>query len=84
MLHDFCMSIPFGGISMAAGVGCCLLSQASTGVPILSMGALIVMSSFMSLKAWKKQSSSSPYTLASAGELWHGEYSVFLINSSKL
>lgn len=68
ILHDFCMSIPFGGFAVAAGLGCCCLSQGSTGVPILSMGALIVLSSIMSLKAWKKRSASLPFTMASAGE----------------
>ncbi|GMH44083.1 hypothetical protein BSKO_12017 [Bryopsis sp. KO-2023] len=66
-LHDFCMGIPFGGAMTVAGLVSSFLCKASSGLPITAMGAAIVVSSILSLKAWKKGASSMPFTVLSTG-----------------
>lgn len=61
------MSIPYGAISIIAGVILCVLGATTLGGTAAIAGATIVAASVLSLKEWKAGQSSTFYTLTSAG-----------------
>lgn len=67
ILHDFCMSIPFGSIVLAAGVVSLLFGSGKQGLSFASAGTGILAASFFSLVQWRAQRPSTMFTLLSAG-----------------
>lgn len=68
ILHDFCMSIPFGSIVLAAGVVSLLFGSGKQGLSFASAGTGILAASFFSLVQWRAQRPSTMFTLLSAGK----------------
>lgn len=67
VLHDFCMSIPFGAILVAAGlVGAFTGFGSAASLHIAGLGALSMVVSSVSLARWKVNESSLPFTAANA------------------
>ncbi|KAF8058107.1 FAX1 [Scenedesmus sp. PABB004] len=66
-LHDFCMTIPYGGLALLSGVLAMALKASGVGLLLLGAGALISAASVLSLRSWKGGGGSAPYTLACAG-----------------
>jgi hypothetical protein len=67
VLHDFCMCIPYGGITAVAGVAMLVLGAQQLGMQLAAAGAAVVAASVLSLRTWKAGGSSTPFTLASTG-----------------
>eukprot|EP00879_Flechtneria_rotunda_P003405 GHRR01003633.1.p1 GENE.GHRR01003633.1~~GHRR01003633.1.p1 ORF type:complete len:186 (+),score=40.49 GHRR01003633.1:295-852(+) len=66
-LHDFCMTIPYGGIALLSGVVAALFKAQTMGLQLLGAGVVICLSSVFSLRTWKAGGRSTLYTLVSAG-----------------
>ncbi|WIA13385.1 hypothetical protein OEZ85_006965 [Tetradesmus obliquus] len=66
-LHDFCMTIPYGGIALLSGVLALVFKAPAVGLQLVGAGVVISLCSLLSIKAWKGRSSSTPYTLVCAG-----------------
>jgi hypothetical protein len=66
-LHDFCMTIPFGAIALVSAGALTALGAAQTAVPVALCGLAVVIASVLSLKSWRINEQSFPYTLISAG-----------------
>lgn len=67
MLHDFCMTIPYGSIAAAGGLVSLLFGAQALGWQVAGAGAAVLLCSVMSLRAWRSGGAHLPYTLASAG-----------------
>jgi hypothetical protein len=68
ILHDFCMTMPYGAAATVAGAASYLLGGGGLlGMTASAAGAMICMSSFLSLQCWRQGQSSALYTLISAG-----------------
>jgi len=77
VLHDFCMAIPYGAVTLLAGLVLLGLG-ASTAVPqCIGGGSLVLLSSFLSFKAWKKQDDSTLFTLASGTAAGYVAYTAY-------
>ena len=68
ILHDFCMSIPFGSIVLAAGVVSLLFGSGRQGLAFAAAGTGVLAASFFSLVQWRAQRPSTVFTLVSAGK----------------
>ena len=68
ILHDFCMSIPFGSVVLAAGVVSLLFGSGKQGLAFALAGTGILAASFFSLVQWRAQRPSTAFTLLSAGK----------------
>ncbi|KAL3150493.1 hypothetical protein ABBQ32_000314 [Trebouxia sp. C0010 RCD-2024] len=68
ILHDFCMSIPFGSIVLAAGVVSLMFGSGKQGLGFVLAGAGILAAAFFSLVQWRAQRPSTAFTLISAGK----------------
>ena len=68
-MHDFCMTIPFGGATAVAGSVSLLFGSGRVGGLIALSGVALCACAFLSLRAWKGGSSSVKYTAASGGML---------------
>lgn len=68
MLHDFCMTIPYGGIALVSGLVAFVFKATTAGMQLSGAGAVISLCSVLSLKTWKTGGSSTPYTLLSGGK----------------
>ncbi|GLC40355.1 hypothetical protein PLESTB_001680200 [Pleodorina starrii] len=66
VLHDFCMCIPYGGISIFAGIGLFFLNFTNIAGTALVAGATSLAASVLSLQEWKAGGDSKLYTLTSA------------------
>lgn len=66
ILHDFCMTIPYGALVAAAGVVSVFMGASTLGAGGVSAGLAVALTSYVSLKEWTKGNSSAPYTLTSA------------------
>ncbi|EFJ50651.1 hypothetical protein VOLCADRAFT_120614 [Volvox carteri f. nagariensis] len=66
VLHDFCMCIPYGTISVLAGIGLFFLNLTNIAGTALIAGATSVAASVLSLQEWKAGGDSKQYTLISA------------------
>lgn len=66
-MHDFCMTIPYGAITAAAGLVSLLFGARTLGVQVAAAGLAVCIASVMSLRTWKAGGSSQPYTLLSGG-----------------
>ena len=67
VLHDFCMTIPYGSIASAGGLVSLLFGAQALGWQVAGAGAAVLLCSVMSLKAWRSGGTHLPYTLLSAG-----------------
>ena len=68
ILHDFCMSIPYGSVVLAAGVVSLLFGSGKQGLTFALAGTGILASSFFSLVQWRAQRPSTTFTLLSTGK----------------
>ncbi|GLI64312.1 hypothetical protein VaNZ11_007511 [Volvox africanus] len=66
VLHDFCMCIPYGAISVLAGIGLFFLNLTNLAGTSLIAGATSLAASVLSLQEWKVGGDSKQYTLISA------------------
>lgn len=66
-LHDFCMTIPYGGIALLSGLVALVFKAQGVGLQLLGAGAVISLCSVLSVKSWKAGGGSVPFTLVSAG-----------------
>ncbi|CAD7696319.1 unnamed protein product [Ostreobium quekettii] len=66
-LHDFCLTIPFGGVTLLAGAVSLIFGSGEVGGLITLSGAALCACALLSLKAWKAGLSSAQYTAASTG-----------------
>jgi hypothetical protein len=84
VLHDFCMSIPYGSIAAAGGLVSLLFGAGALGWQVAAAGAAVLAASVLSLKTWKAGGSSLPFTLASAGARARGRAlrSVWLLRAA--
>ena len=67
ILHDFCMSIPFGSVVLAAGIVSLLFGSGRQGLAFALAGIGILAAAFFSLVQWRAQRPSTAFTLVSAG-----------------
>ncbi|KAI8469018.1 MAG: hypothetical protein J3K34DRAFT_470342 [Monoraphidium minutum] len=65
VLHDFCMTLPYGALAAAGGLASLLLGAQAAGWQVAGAGAAVLLASALSLKAWRAGGSSLPYTLVS-------------------
>jgi hypothetical protein len=68
-LHDFCMTIPYGGIAALSGLLAFAFKAPAVGLQLAAVAAVVALCSILSLKSWKAGGSSTAYTLVSAGEI---------------
>ncbi len=71
VLHDFCMTLPYGTVALLVGVVSFFVGSAvlkSLAVPLAGVGAGTLALAVLSLKGWKQGKSSAPYTLLTAGK----------------
>lgn len=68
IVHDFCMSIPFGSIVLAAGIVSLLFGSGRQGLAFALAGIGILVAAFFSLVQWRAQRPSTAFTLVSAGK----------------
>ncbi|GIL83749.1 hypothetical protein Vretimale_10542 [Volvox reticuliferus] len=66
VLHDFCMCIPYGAISVLAGIGLFFLNLTNIAGTSVIAGATSLAASVLSLQEWKAGGDSKQYTLISA------------------
>jgi hypothetical protein len=66
-LHDFCMTIPYGGIAALSGLLAFAFKAPAVGLQLAAVAAVVALCSILSLKSWKAGGSSTAYTLVSAG-----------------
>lgn len=67
VLHDFCMSLPYAALAAVSAVLAVAFKASTVGLQLGAVAAVVAACSVMSLKAWKRGGSSTPYTLVSAG-----------------
>ncbi|KAL3137925.1 hypothetical protein ABBQ38_005172 [Trebouxia sp. C0009 RCD-2024] len=68
ILHDFCMSIPFGSIVLAAGMVSLMFGSGKQGLGFVLAGSGVLAAAFFSLVQWRAQRPSTAFTLISAGK----------------
>lgn len=68
VLHDFCMTIPYGGIAMLSGLVAFVFKASSVGTQLAGAGAVVSLASVLSLRSWRSGGATAPYTLVSGGE----------------
>lgn len=68
ILHDFCMSVPYGSIVLAAGLVSLLFGSGRKGIMFALGGAFMLAGAFFSLLQWRQHRPSTMFTLASAGK----------------
>mmetsp|Transcript_21100 Transcript_21100/g.35949 ORF Transcript_21100/g.35949 Transcript_21100/m.35949 type:complete len:216 (+) Transcript_21100:55-702(+) len=76
VLHDFCMTLPYGAATLAGALACFLIGATlkALALPLAGVGAFTLLSSVISLKQWKQGNNTAPYTLASAGAACYAAY----------
>ncbi|KAK9796308.1 hypothetical protein WJX73_000813 [Symbiochloris irregularis] len=67
ILHDFCMSIPYGTVVAVTGVVAWATGSTTPGVALLSAGVLVCGFAALSLQCYQAGKKSTPFTVASAG-----------------
>ncbi|KAG1658521.1 hypothetical protein FOA52_009865 [Chlamydomonas sp. UWO 241] len=77
-LHDFCMSIPYGALVIAAGVVAFALGAQSLLLPVCGGGAVALVCSVLSLQAWKAREDSTPYTVMAGGSAGAVAYATYM------
>eukprot|EP00882_Tetradesmus_deserticola_P008934 GHRQ01009424.1.p1 GENE.GHRQ01009424.1~~GHRQ01009424.1.p1 ORF type:complete len:179 (+),score=16.12 GHRQ01009424.1:127-663(+) len=76
-LHDFCMTIPYGGVALLSGVLALVFKAPAVGLHLVGAGMVISLCSVLSIKAWKASSSSTPYTFVCAGSSGYIAYQMW-------
>eukprot|EP00210_Caulerpa_lentillifera_P003456 g3298.t1 len=66
-LHDFCMTIPYGGVIIITGLFGCFAGYGNLAAVAAIAGFATCLSAYCSWRAWRLGKSHSRYTLASAG-----------------
>lgn len=66
-LHDFCMSIPYGALTLVGGGVSAAMGAQQLGLQLAGAGAAVCAASVLSLRAWRSGGQSTPYTFVSAG-----------------
>lgn len=67
VLHDFCMSIPYGALLAVGGMASLLFGAGQMGWFVASSGAFVAFNSFLSLRHWKTGRDSSMFTALTGG-----------------
>lgn len=69
VLHDFCMTIPYGTVAGVGGLVSLLFGAEALGWQVAGAGAVVLLSSVLSLNVWRSGGAAQPFTLLSAGRL---------------
>mmetsp|Transcript_10035 Transcript_10035/g.23922 ORF Transcript_10035/g.23922 Transcript_10035/m.23922 type:complete len:221 (+) Transcript_10035:285-947(+) len=67
VLHDFCMSIPYGATAVLGGLISALIGWRGLGFAVSAGGILICLLSAASLRAWKARKSCTLFTSTGSG-----------------
>ncbi|GAX75915.1 hypothetical protein CEUSTIGMA_g3358.t1 [Chlamydomonas eustigma] len=66
-LHDFCMSIPYSGITLLGAAVIFILQAQMISVPLVLGGLIVAVASILSLGEWRKGNSSTLQTFVAGG-----------------